>query len=83
MRKTHTLIFTPFLMAGSCLAQEQQVLTRRIFPEDIVQDSIQSVQVATNRFVVRWTYTEMGSQRRCWRLQRLRGREGAHPGWKL
>lgn len=61
MRKTHTLIFALFLMAGSCLAQEQQVPTRRILPEDIVQDSIQLVRFTTNRFAVRWTYTEVGA----------------------
>jgi hypothetical protein len=62
MRKTHTLIFALFLMAGSCLAQEQQVPTRRILPEDIVQDSIQLVRFATNSFAVRWTYTEAGAK---------------------
>jgi hypothetical protein len=62
MRKTHTLIFALFLMAGSCLAQEYQVPTRRILPEDIVQDSIQLVRFATNSFAVRWTYTEAGAK---------------------
>jgi hypothetical protein len=61
MRKTHTLIFALFLIAGSCLAQVLQVPTRHILPEDIVQDSIQLVRFATNSFAVRWTYTEAGA----------------------
>ena len=37
MQKAHTLIFALYLIAGSCLAQEQQVLTRAILPEDILR----------------------------------------------
>ncbi len=61
MWKAPTLIFSLYLTAGSCLAQEQQVPTRSIIPEDIIQDSIQTVRFGTNRFAVRWTYTETGA----------------------
>ena len=37
--------------------------TRRILPEDIVQDSIQLVRFSTNSFAVRWTYTEAGAKK--------------------
>jgi hypothetical protein len=63
MRKTPTLIFALFLMAGSCLAQVQQVPTRRILPEDIVQDSIQLERFTTNSFAVCWTYTKAGAKK--------------------
>ena len=48
MRKTLILIFALFSVAGSCLAQEQQVPTRRILPEDVVQDSVLLFQFSTN-----------------------------------
>jgi len=50
------------MFAVACLAQEQAVPTRRIMPEDIVQDSIQLVRFSTNNFAVRWTYTEAGAK---------------------
>ena len=61
MHKIHTLIFALCLVAGACFAQEQQIPTRRILPEDIVQSSIQLVRFTTNGFAVRWTYTEAGA----------------------
>src|SRR5215207_5493483 len=63
MSKTLTLIFALFLVPGSCLAQEQPIPTRIIVPEDVVQESIQSVRLATNKFVVRWTYNQSGAKR--------------------
>jgi hypothetical protein len=48
MRKTLILVFAVFSVAGSCLAQEQQVPTRRILPEDVVQDSVLLFQFSTN-----------------------------------
>ncbi len=63
MRKTLLVIFAAFLAAGLCIAQKQQVPTRRILPEDVVQDSIQTFQFSTNIFAVRWTYTEAGVQK--------------------
>lgn len=61
MHKIHALIFALSLMPGASFTQEQQIPTRRILPEDIVQSSIQLIRITTNRFAVRWTYTEAGA----------------------
>ena len=61
MRKTLTVILA--MLSVACLAQEQKVPTRRILPEDIVQDSVQVVRFLTNNFAVRWTYTEAGAKK--------------------
>jgi hypothetical protein len=37
--------------------------SERILPEDIVQESIQLVRFTTNRFAIRWTYTEAGAKK--------------------
>ena|ERR1035437_3920047 len=47
----------------NCVSVPEAVPTRRILPEDIVQDSIQLFRFATNRFAVRWTYTEAGAKK--------------------
>jgi hypothetical protein len=57
------LILVVLSIVVSCLAQEQVVITRRILPEDIAQDSVQLVQFSTNKFAVRWTYTEAGAKK--------------------
>lgn len=41
----------------------EEVPTSRILPEDIIQDSIQLLPLSTNRFVVRWSYTEAGAKK--------------------
>jgi hypothetical protein len=74
MRKTITFILA--MLAVACLAQEQSVPTRRILPEDILQDSIRLVRTSTNRFTVTWTYTEAGAKKM------LAFRE-AHEGQKM
>lgn len=61
MRNILTLIIA--MLAVACFAQEQTVPTRRILPEDIVQDSIQLVRFSTNSFAVRFTYTEAGAKK--------------------
>jgi hypothetical protein len=61
MHKIHTLIFALSMMICASFAQEQQISTRRILPEDIVQSSIQLIRFTTNEFAVRWTYTEAGA----------------------
>ena len=61
MHKIHTLAFALALTAGACLAQEWQFPSRRILPEEIIQDSIQLVQFTTNSFAVKWTYTGAGA----------------------
>jgi hypothetical protein len=49
------------LIPAVCLAQEQAVASRRILPEEVVQDSIWMARISTNLFVVRWTYTGAGA----------------------
>ena len=60
MRKI--LILVSLSVVVSCLAQEQAVPSRRILPEEIIQDSIQLIRFSTNSFVVKWTYTEAGAK---------------------
>jgi hypothetical protein len=47
----------------NCVSVPEAVPTRRILPEDIVQDSIQLFRFSTNSFAVRWTYTEAGAKK--------------------
>jgi hypothetical protein len=61
MRTIRTFILA--MVAVGCLAQEQTVPTRRILPEDIEQDSIQTVRFSTNSFAVRFTYTAPGAKK--------------------
>jgi hypothetical protein len=61
MRKM--LILVVVSVAISCLAQEQDVPTRRIPPEDVIQESITVLQLATNNFAISWTYTEAGAKK--------------------
>jgi hypothetical protein len=51
------------MAAIGCFAQAQTPSTVRILPEDIVQDSIEQFRFGTNKFVVRWTYTEDGAKK--------------------
>jgi hypothetical protein len=44
-------------------AQALAIPTLRILPEDVVPVSIQQIKMATNKFVVRWTYTEAGARK--------------------
>ena len=37
--------------------------SRRILPEEIVQDSVQLIRFSANSFAVRWTYTEAGAKK--------------------
>ena len=60
----------------ACLAQDEAVATRRVLPEEIVQNSIQLVRFSTNSYTVRFTYTEAGAQKK------LAFRE-AHEGQKV
>ena len=57
------LTFILAMVAVGCLAQEQTLPTRHILPEDIEQDSIQTVRFSTNSFAVRFTYTEPGAKK--------------------
>jgi hypothetical protein len=64
MRTILTFILAMFALG--CLAQEQTVPTRRILPEDIEHDSIQTVRFSTNStnsFAVRFIYTEAGAKK--------------------
>jgi hypothetical protein len=61
MRALFVLI--SIVLSVGCPAQEQTIPTRRILPDDIEQDSIKVVQFSTNRFAVRFTYTESGARK--------------------
>jgi hypothetical protein len=61
MRKMFILVFVS--VAISCLAQEKDIPTRRILPEDVVQESITVLPLSTNNFAINWTYTEAGAKK--------------------
>src|SRR5580765_4002522 len=61
MHRSLTLILA--MLTVACLAQGQTLPTRRILPEDIVQDSIRTVRFSTNTFAVRFTYTGSGARK--------------------
>ncbi len=61
MRTIFTFILA--MVAVGCLAQERTVPTSSILPEDIEQDSIQTVRFSTNSFTVRFTFTEAGAKK--------------------
>jgi hypothetical protein len=42
---------------------QEAISTIRILPEDIVQGSVQQIHFTTNKFAVRWTYTEAGARK--------------------
>src|SRR6266568_6594749 len=63
MHKTPIFLLVLFSMTHLGLAQEQSIPTIRISPEDVVQDSIQRSQMSTNKFMVRWTYTQAGARK--------------------
>ena len=50
-------------ISSLALAQEQSPPTIRILPEDIVQDSVRQFGMATNKFMVTWTYTEAAAKK--------------------
>ncbi len=92
-----------FLLAVGCsliiASGQEPVPTIRILPEDVVQGSIERFPFSfgTNKFMVRWTYTEAGANKMLafWRAQagqqvitqvgsfemRARIYEGRSPGW--
>ena len=63
MRKTTTLILSILTLASAGFAEERAVDQRQISPDDLVQDSIQLIRLATNNFAVKWTYTEAGAKK--------------------
>ena len=62
MRKLRVLTLMLWL-TNLGLAQQQPLPTIRIFPDDVVQDSIRQFRVTTNNFALRWTYTEAGAKK--------------------
>ncbi len=44
-------------------AQELEIPTFCILPQDVVQDSIQQFRFNTNQIAVKWTYTEDGARK--------------------
>ncbi len=59
-----SLIFLLALCCSLYLGHAQEVVpTIRILPEDIVHGSVRQFHFATNKFTVRWTYTEAGAKK--------------------
>src|SRR5689334_15875726 len=44
-------------------APSNTIASITIHPEDVVQESIQRLRMTTNRFAVRWQYTEEGARK--------------------
>lgn len=75
MRKNLVVVSLVLWMAQSASAQfnfgvagvegpaSEAVASITIDPEDVVQDSVRRFQTATNKFVVRWQYTEEGAKK--------------------
>jgi hypothetical protein len=63
MRKSVISILALSCMSCLGLAQEQALPAIRILPEDIVQESVQEFRMGTNKYAVRWTYTEAGAKK--------------------
>jgi len=60
----HTIITVSLLLAAYLgFAGEAVVPTISISPEDVVQSSIQQFRFGSNRFAVRWNYTEAGAKK--------------------
>lgn len=62
MNKSITILLALWWSVQLGAAQEA-LPTIRILPEDIVQDSIQVLPFPTDKFAVRWTYTEAGARK--------------------
>ena len=45
------------------LAQEREIVSFHILPEDVISNSVKLVRFETNIFAVWWTYTEAGAQK--------------------
>src|SRR5580765_4396200 len=63
MRRAFVFILALLWIIDLGFTQEQPVLSIRILPEDVIPESIQEVQLATNKFLVVWTYTDAGAKR--------------------
>jgi hypothetical protein len=63
MKNTLAFILALLCTTGIGFAQEQAILTFRILPEDVVQDSIHQVRFNMNTFAVRWKFTEAGANK--------------------
>src|SRR3954470_13514485 len=58
-----SLILISAMLALACLAQDVTIPSRRIAPEDIVQESVKLWRFSTNSFGIMWTYTETGAKK--------------------
>jgi hypothetical protein len=63
MRKLLLLLSALCWPACIALAGDKEAPTLRIYPEDVVQNSIQEWRMGTNIVTVRWTFTEAGAKK--------------------
>jgi hypothetical protein len=63
MYKTLISLLLALLTHNSCLGDDSAISTRRILPEDVVPESVEMWRMGSNKFVVRWTYTESGARK--------------------
>ena len=61
MRAIVTLLLV--LISVGSLAETQSTSARRILPADIEQASIRCIQLSTNSYAVKFTYTEAGAMK--------------------
>jgi len=60
---TFKIVVLFLLAAGSAIAEDLAVPVVQILPTDVVQSSIQQSRFGSNRFAVRWTFTEAGAKK--------------------
>src|SRR5262249_17466185 len=63
MRKIIHLAMTLFMLVCRSQAQSKAVPTLQILASDVVQSSIEQFRTGTNRFAVKWAYTEAGANK--------------------
>ena len=63
--KTLLILVMTFCWSALRMPAQESLPTLRILPEDIVQTSIQQFRspAGTNKFAVRWTFTEAGAKK--------------------
>ena len=82
MRTKLTLILA--MLSVACLGQAPNSPDPVILPEDVVQDTIQLIQLSapTNICIVRWTYTKTGAKKALAAWEADGAHYGMTPEWK-
>ena len=61
--KTFFVLFSILCCSSLSTIAQDALPAIRILPGDVVQDTIKRLQHGTNKFTVRWTYTEQGARK--------------------